>query len=214
MASGDEEEPGGAEKPQATAPHRHARQPFEPIDERRLPFGAAVAIGIFEHRHPVAEAEISLEWLLGVGEVFGDEHPAGCIDAGSDRIADHRFSGKKIDSGGEPRLDRRKRRLRRKWLAGPLGVFRGRLRLGGRAGGHRGEQAGEQLGEEGANAAPAPAASGPPTRSMNGEKHTAGPRSTGPRRPVQECGQERIRIRSIPCCSRNYGRDSSCRCGR
>ena len=184
MAVGDEEEVGRAEEPQATAAHRHASKPLEPVDERRLPLRAAVAIGIFEHRHPIAEARVGLERLFGVGEVFGDDHPAGCIDAGGNWIADHRFSGQKIDPGGKPRLDRRKRRLRWKWLAGPLGVFRGRLRLGGRAGGHRGEQACEQLGEEGANAAPAPAASGRPARSMKGKKHTAGPRSTGPRRPV------------------------------
>ena len=127
MAVGDEEETRGAEEPQATAAHRHTREPLEPVDERRLPLRAAVAIDIFEHRHPIAEARVCLERLLGVGEVFGNDHPAGCIDARGDRIADRRFGSKQTKPWGQPRLNRGERLVGMKWFTGPLGVVQGRL---------------------------------------------------------------------------------------
>ena len=104
VAIGDEEKMGEVDHPHPSEPHRHARQPRAAIPKHRPLVVRPVAIGIGEHRDPVAERVIPrAEVAPGPGEVFRHPHPASCIGAQADRVLDVGLGGKHLEreAGGE-----------------------------------------------------------------------------------------------------------------
>ena len=104
VAIGDEEEMGQVDHPHPSESHRHARQPRAAIPKHRPLVMLPVAIGIGEHRDPVAERVIPPpEVAPRPGEVLRHPHPASCIGTQADRILNVGLGGEDLEreAGGE-----------------------------------------------------------------------------------------------------------------
>ena len=126
VAIGDEEKMGEVDQPHPSEPHRHARQPRAAIPKHRPLVVRPVAIGIGEHRDPVAERVIpSAEVAPRPGEVLRHPHPASCIGTQADRVLNIGLGGEHLErkAGGELRSPADLGRIDR-CLGRLLGVWR------------------------------------------------------------------------------------------
>ena len=106
VAIGDEEKMGEVDHPHPSEPHRHARQPRAAIPKHGPLVMRPVAIGVGEHRDPVAQRVIPpAEVASRPGEVLRHPHPASCIGTQANRVLNVGLGGEYLErkAGGELR---------------------------------------------------------------------------------------------------------------
>ena len=103
VAVGNEQELGRAHQPDAAEAELDAREHLHVLGEDGAFVEPAVAVGVVEDQHAVAEPEVELRGQLGISEVLRDPQPPARIPGHGDGVLDIRLG--REDPDVEPRRD-------------------------------------------------------------------------------------------------------------